>query len=134
MAEKPVVSDFGPDGERGDIAGPPFDLAGCLNLFSGDRAKVLALILEFSNHLELQIRAIAGALADADHREVGRIAHSIKGGAAVLAARTLMNAASVLEETVRTGDLTKSEDAFRGLTRAVDRFRCYCGAMTGRAD
>ncbi len=90
------------------------------------------LLREFLGHLDIQLKAIADALAVANSEVVSQVAHSIKGGAAVLSAHSLMNAAGVLEEFGKSGDLLKGEDCFVLLKREVARLRCYCMELPDR--
>lgn len=109
---------------------PPLDFEGSVKMLGGDRAMLLGLLAEFSGHLEIQLEDITVALAEEDVDIVCKISHSIKGGAAVLAAHSLMKAATVLEESGKAGDLPKSEECALILAREVARLRCYCEGLT----
>ena len=98
-------------------------------MLGGDRAMLLGLLAEFAAQLETQLEKIVVALAEADFGVVCKITHSIKGGAAVLAAHPLMNAAAVLEESGKAGDLVKSEECSLVLAGEVARLRCYCEGL-----
>ncbi len=84
------------------------------------------LLLEFLAQLDMQVKAITAALAEANSGVVCQVAHSIKGGAAVLSAHSLMSAAAFLEELGKSGDLPEGEDSLLMLEREVARLRCYC--------
>lgn len=109
---------------------PPLDFEGSVKMLGCDRAMLLGLLTEFSSHLEIQLEDIAVALAGADLDIVCKVTHSIKGGAAVLAAHSLMKAAAVLEESGKAGDLPKSEECSLVLAHEVARLRCYCEGLT----
>ena len=83
-------------GEEAGILAAPLDFEGCVDMLGGDRAMVLSLLKEFSGQLEIQMKAISGALLDANPDVVRKEAHSIKGGAAVLAAHSVLAAAAAL--------------------------------------
>ena len=117
-------------GGQEDVLASPLDFESCVNMLGGNRAMLLGLLSEFSGHLEIQVEAIAIALTEANADVVCKVAHSIKGGAAVLSAHSLMNAAAVLEEIGKSGDLPKGEDCFLILEREVARMRCYCKGLT----
>ena len=116
-------------GGQEDVLASPLDFESCVNMLGGDRAMLLELLAEFSGHLKIQVEAIAIALAEANSDVVCQVAHSIKGGAAVLSAHPLMNAAAVLEEIGKSGDLAKGGDCFRILEREVARLRVYCEGL-----
>lgn len=108
---------------------PPLDFANSVKMLGGDRAMLLGILAEFAAQLEIQLEEIVVALAEADLDLVCKITHSIKGGAAVLAAHPLMNAATVLEESGRAGDLVQSEAGYLLLVDEVARLRCYCDGL-----
>jgi HPt (histidine-containing phosphotransfer) domain-containing protein len=126
MKNKLAVPILSSCGGQEDILLAPLDFESCVNMLGGDRAMLLGLLSEFSGNLEIQVEAIAVALAESNSDVVCKVAHSIKGGAAVLSAHSLMNAAAALEEIGKSGDLPKSEDCFLILAREVARLRCYC--------
>lgn len=130
MKSKLAVPPLPSCGGQEDILVPPLDFEGCVNMLGGDRAMIRGLLLEFSGHLDVQLKAIAVALAEADADVVCRVAHSIKGGAAVLSAHSLMRAAAVLEEIGKSGDLLKGKECFLVLEREVGLVCCYCKGLT----
>lgn len=114
----------------GNKLAPPLDFESSVKMLGGDRAMLLGLLADFAAQLETQLEEIVVALADGDFEIVCKVAHSIKGGAAVLAAHPLMNAATVLEESGGAGDLVKSEDGYLILVGEVARLRRYCEGLT----
>jgi len=131
MKNKLAIPALSSCGGQEDILAPPLDFESCVNMLGGDRAMVQELIRDFLGHLDLQVTAIAAALAEANAEVVAQVAHSIKGGAAVLSAHSLMNAAGVLEEFGKSGDLLNGEDCLLLVEKEVARLRSYCMALTG---
>ena len=131
MKKKLAIPALSSCGGQEDILAPPLDFESCVNMLGGDRAMVQELIRDFLGHLDLQVTAIAAALAEANAEVVAQVAHSIKGGAAVLSAHSLMNAAGVLEEFGKSGDLLNGEDCLLLVEKEVARLRSYCMALTG---
>lgn len=104
----------------------PIDLENCIRMFDGDRDVALKLVGDFLRLLDEQKKSIVEALAGSDPEKLRREAHSIKGGAAVLSAGSLMEAAAALEAVGRSGDLADGEEAFSRLEREVSRLAlCY---------
>ncbi len=131
MTNKLAISALSSCGGQEDILASPLDFESCVNMLGGDRAKVHELIREFLGHLDLQVTAIAAALAEANAEVVAQVAHSIKGGAAVLSAHSVMNAAGVLEDVGKSGDLLNGEDCLLLVEKEVARLRAYCMSLTG---
>ena len=96
-----------------DVA--PIDLENCIRMFNGQRDVVLELVGDLLRLFDEQKKTIIEALADQDPEKLRREAHSIKGGAAVLSAGPLLEAAATLEEIGRSGDLSGAEEAFMRL-------------------
>ncbi|MEN8135395.1 MAG: Hpt domain-containing protein [Thermodesulfobacteriota bacterium] len=130
MKNKLAAPALSSSGEQEDILVPPLDFESCVNMLGGDRMMFQGLLLESLGFLDIQLKAIAAALAEANLDVVCQVAHSIKGGAAVLSAHSLMDAAAVLEELGKSGDLPKSEACFLIVEREIARLRCYCKELT----
>ena len=102
-----------------DVA--PIDLEHCIKMFNGQRDVVLELVGDLLRLFDEQKKTIKVALADNDPEKLRRESHSIKGGAAVLSAGPLLEAAKVLEEIGRSGDLSGGEEAFSRLEEEAAR-------------
>jgi HPt (histidine-containing phosphotransfer) domain-containing protein len=130
MEDKLVVSASLACGKKAGLSTAPLDFESCVDMLGGDRAMVMSLLWEFLTNLDNQMKAISGALADADPGVLRKVAHSIKGGAAVLSAHPLMTVAAILEEIGQSGDLAKGEEGVLALTREAALLRCYCDELT----
>ena len=107
----------------------PIDLENCIKMFNGDRHVVLELVGDLLKLYGEQRKNLVEALGGHDQEKIRREAHSIKGGAAVLSAGPLMKAAAALEEAGRSGDLSRSEEAFSTLEIEVDRLAAYFNSL-----
>ena len=126
MVDKKFVSGSSASREEAGALSVPLDLESCVSMLGGDRAMVFSLLHEFSTNLEDQIKAISDALADENPEEVRLVAHSIKGGAAVFCAYSIMAMAASLEEIGKSGDLAQGENKILSLTKEATVLRSYC--------
>jgi HPt (histidine-containing phosphotransfer) domain-containing protein len=67
----------------------------------GDRTLLLELVGIFVEEASARIRELRGAVASRDARELERVAHSLKGSATILGARSLQDLCAALEEATR---------------------------------
>ena len=67
------------------------------------------------------VSAIRASISREDMAELRRTAHTLKGSAAVFAARTTVEAAYRLEIMGRNGDLTDVKAAIQALEHELDR-------------
>jgi len=88
------------DGNNGPKA--PLNLEKALDEFENDKAFFMDVLNEFLGNVQNQIHILGRALGKRDYNAIKREAHSIKGGAANLAAQDLSAIASKLE---RSGEL-----------------------------
>jgi HPt (histidine-containing phosphotransfer) domain-containing protein len=93
----------------------PIDLENCIRMFNGQRDVVLQLVGDLLSLFDEQKKTIIEALAENDPEKLRREAHSVKGGAAVLSAGPLLEAAKALEEIGLSGDLSGGAEAFSRL-------------------
>jgi protein-histidine pros-kinase len=112
----------------------PLDFKSCVNMFGGDRGVALELIHDFLGNFDSRFKLISGALAAADYEAVRKEAHSIKGGAAVLAAHPLMAAAAFLEEAAKVGDLAKGVKGLRTVEREIALLMTFCRELKKGAE
>ena len=129
-----VVSTSFTGGGKANIPVAPFDFARCVDMLGGDRKVVLGLLQEFLAGLSSQVEAISCALSEVNPEVVRKEAHYIKGGAAVLSAHALMDAAAVLERIGRSGDLAEGEEGLVKLAREVALLLRYCDGLENGAD
>jgi HPt (histidine-containing phosphotransfer) domain-containing protein len=107
----------------------PIDLESCIRMFNGQRDVVLELVGDLLRLYDEQKKTIVEALAENDPEKLRREAHSVKGGAAVLSAGPLLEAAKVLEEIGRSGDLSGGEEAFTRLEGEAARLAACCESL-----
>ena len=118
--------------DRSEEDSAPVDFEKCVEMYGGDREAVLNLLEEFLLLLMGQVENISGALAEINSEVVMREAHSVKGGAAVLSAQALLDAAYELEAVGRSGDLENGKSALRKLQFEAERLARYCNELRGK--
>ena len=119
-----------PGSEAGSppIAGNPpwdssvFDFEGLVDTFLGQKEKVLDLLGRFIVKTRGQLSDMEAALAANDATTLREISHSIKGAAWNLSARHLGDAAKILEDTARDGQLAAFGDALPELAGRFSDF------------
>ncbi|MFH1491442.1 MAG: response regulator [Pseudomonadota bacterium] len=104
---------------------PPMDLERALQEYEGDQAFLMEVMEEFLEKGRSQIGTLRDAASRGDREEVGREAHSIKGGAAILTADTLSGIALQLEELARGGRLECGADLVDSLEAEFHRLEVY---------
>lgn len=103
----------------------PLDFKNCVRMFGGDKEVVLRLLGDFLKNFDNQSQVLSAALNEADCERIRKEAHSIKGGAAVLTANSLMAAAAFLEEAGKKGDLAGGEKGLKALNREIALLTTY---------
>jgi signal transduction histidine kinase/DNA-binding response OmpR family regulator/purine-cytosine permease-like protein/HPt (histidine-containing phosphotransfer) domain-containing protein len=81
---------------------PPFDIPSALVRMGGDRGLLLRLLLNFSRSYATVVAELRHSIATENLGEAERLAHSLKGDAALLEARELCAAAAAVELGFRT--------------------------------
>jgi HPt (histidine-containing phosphotransfer) domain-containing protein len=79
----------------------PVDLVVARRWVGGDRALLLELVGIFVEEASARIRELRDATASGDARELERVAHSLKGSATILGARSLQDLCAALEDATR---------------------------------
>lgn len=100
-------------------AAPVINMAQALEAAGGDEAFVYSLLEDLVAHAHEQLTALKAAIAADDPAEAGRVAHSIKGAAAVLAAEPLRQAAFDAERAGKAGDLDGVRQAAQAVAAAL---------------
>ena len=113
-----AVADPGQD--KGDLLVLDFD--GLLDTFLGQRDKVAGLLARFSVKTRSQLADMDAAAASGDVKTLREIAHSIKGAAWSLSAKSLGNAAMVIETAAADGDAATAAGALPALASAFAEF------------
>ncbi|MBI4719391.1 MAG: response regulator [Planctomycetes bacterium] len=105
----------------GAHAAPPFNLDAILKTWGGDRGLAGKLIAKFQLQAPADLSRLRELLAAGQAAEFGRIAHSLKGAAAYVAAERVRELALRLEQMGRAGDLTGAEADLDALSEEVRR-------------
>lgn len=134
MEDKPIVLRPLLRTEKAGVLLAPLDFESCADVLGGDREAVVRLLGGFLTDLNGEMDVISAALAREDHDVVRKTAHSIKGGAAVLFAFPLMDAAAILEETGRSGDLVNGVEELSMLAEEVACLRNHYKELMKKND
>jgi CheY-like chemotaxis protein len=103
------------------VPAEPMDFARALEEFEGNREFLTGLLEKFLENVRAQLGTLREAMDRADAEILRREAHSIKGGAANLAAAELSSAAAELEKTAKSGSLGEAPGGLQRLERAYRR-------------
>ncbi len=114
------------DDSVGEEAPMNFDQA--TNEFEGDKDFLMEVMTGFFDNVETQIETIHQAISDGDTEKVWQEAHSIKGGAANLAAEKLSQTAFELETMGKSEKLKGSREALGRLKIEYDRLKTYASS------
>ncbi|MCB0209573.1 MAG: response regulator [Anaerolineae bacterium] len=96
-----------------------------LEALGGDTALFEELMTKFIDQLHRQILEIEAALAAGDMKQLGQIAHTLKGTAAMMSAERLQEAASRLEMIYRKGSIDQASEALADLQDAQIKFQMH---------
>ena len=102
-AEAPVYA-AAPESGVGGQESAALDFDGLVETFLGQRGKVIELLSRFSTKTRSQLADLEAAAAAGDAKTMREIAHSIKGAAWSLSARSLGDAAMIIEKAAADGD------------------------------
>lgn len=108
----------GPTGED-----DPVDFEKAIKEFDGQRDLVFSIIQEFANDIITQVEVMNTALAAGDAETLRKEAHSIKGGAANIHAVRLSQAAKMIEDLAKAGELSEISKLLLDLTQENERMR-----------
>jgi CheY-like chemotaxis protein len=101
---------------------PGFDLAHGLCMVLGRSDRLLELLRRFVTDHGADADAIRSALENGDPETAHRLAHSLRGAAAVLGAFAVTDAAEEVEEYIMTGKAEAGPDLAGRLTRLAGAF------------
>ncbi len=118
-AESTNLSENGPEKEV------PMDFKKAIEEFEDDENLLLEVLEEFIENVQVQLEKIRQALSDGDAETVRKESHSIKGGAAELAAYPLSRVASELENVGKSRDLSKGIHTFEILEQTFFSLKTY---------
>ena len=103
-----------------DAGAPVFDVSAALSAVGGDGALLVETIAEFLTEGPSQLETLRASLERSDAHAASRAAHRLKGGLAVLGARSAALAAGTVEALAAAGDLHAAAAAFPKLERELD--------------
>lgn len=99
----------------------PMDYPLAVEEFAGDKPLLDSVVVGFLAMARKQLADIKGFISTGDAAAIGREAHKIKGAAANLTAMQLSEAAKVVEERGKSGDLPGIDDLFARLETELNR-------------
>lgn len=103
-------------------AGPPvLDFAAALDRVDGDRELLENLMGMFAGECSRDIAEIRKSLEARDMEQLERLAHTLKGASASLAAGRVADAAFALEKQARTGEMGNAERLLEMLAGEINR-------------
>jgi len=120
-AEVPVIA-TAPESGRGVAETAMLDFETLLETFLGRRDKVVELLGRFSAKTRSQLADMEAAAAAGDSRTLREVAHSIKGAAWTLSAKSLGDAAMGIEAVAATGDAAAASTQLPGLVARFAEF------------
>lgn len=104
---------------RGEIAEGLYNRERALERVAGEEDLLEELIISFQEEYPRWLEGIETALEEDDAGEVRRLAHTIKGSAAILEAEPTTTLARELEELASRGRLEKVEESLPLLREAL---------------
>ncbi|MBI5592198.1 MAG: response regulator [Deltaproteobacteria bacterium] len=105
--------------------GKPIDIEKAIEEFEGDKQFLSEVLESFTNEVGEQIETIRKALSCGDAETVREAAHSIKGGAANITARTLSRIALELENRGKSKELNGANEIIDDLEREFEALRHF---------
>jgi two-component system, sensor histidine kinase and response regulator len=98
---------------------PPFDLDAGLMRMNGKRALLRKMIIHFGDTFGTAISMLRTQIAAASLGEARRLAHTIKGVAGAVEARSVAEAAGQVEDALAAGKLTEVAELLNQLEQAL---------------
>ena len=105
-----------------------WDAGTLLQTLRGDRAAAARVVVAFLEDCPRVAQCLRDALRGGDAREVERLAHRLRGNAAILRAPAVRDAAARLERGAAGGDLSAAEEHLLALEQGLGRL---CDALGG---
>lgn len=111
-----------------DPAGLPFLSAALMEVSGGDRLAARAILEDFLDTSDLDLRALGEALAAANCADATRSAHRVCGAARLVGATRIAQAAAQIEDAGRVKDHAAMEQRLPELCRALAQLREWAAA------
>ena len=102
---------------------PPFDREDLLERLGGNDALLPKFVGMFVASIAEPLQRLKAAVACGNQDDIHRMAHTIKGSAANIGAPRIMNAAALLDEMAKSGELLDSPRQLACLESECDLFR-----------
>ncbi|OGU14695.1 MAG: hypothetical protein A2076_08285 [Geobacteraceae bacterium GWC2_53_11] len=102
---------------------PPFDREDLLERLGGNVKLLPKFVGMFVNSIDEPLQRLKASVECGNHDDIHRMAHTIKGSAANIGAPRIMNAAALLDEMAKTGELQDSPRQLTCLESECDLFR-----------
>jgi CheY-like chemotaxis protein/HPt (histidine-containing phosphotransfer) domain-containing protein len=119
-ADAPLVPDPAASKEM-----PPLNIGELCARCANDIEFTQRLLHKFQDRVADDLAALARNITERKLDEATRLAHSLKGSAANLAAPAVRAVAAEIEAMGRAGDVSQAQDALQRLQREVDRCLAY---------
>jgi len=103
----------------------PVDLAVALRWLGGDQLLLRELVGIFVDDGPKRLETLRAAMTAADIQQLGQVAHSLKGSAAILGAARLQESAMALEEAAHAGRAENGVDLVGQLAREIERVLAF---------
>jgi PAS domain S-box-containing protein len=100
---------------------PPLEIDALLDHCMGNAETISLILNEFEHQAVEDLAAIQRSIASGDCKETARVAHALKGAAAIMAANTLSGIAFKMEKVGRAGMLTETDQLLADLKDEVRR-------------
>ena len=111
---------------------PPIDTQALAARCGGNLDLVAELLDKFGRQLESDLQQLRASTQRRDPKGVGRVAHGLRGAAAVFAAGVITRIAGELEDLAMRGDLMPVGARLEELRAEVDRYLAYSAGVLNR--
>jgi len=110
---------------------PPLDMEALLRRCTGKPALAAKVLQKLNDQANAALQQLTACVASHDADGIARIAHGLKGSAAMSTAEPLRQAAARLEELSRIPDLSWVDDSLASLREEVQRCHEYIQNIAG---
>ncbi len=114
-------------GPKSEVSHLPMDYEQAVQEFGGEKELLENVVESFLEIARKQIDDMDGFIEACDAAAVGREAHKIKGASANITAMPLSEAAKVIEQKCKSGDMSGIKEAFAGLKKEVESLGVFAG-------
>ncbi len=104
---------------------PPFNYERALEELNGNKERLENILSRFLERLTPQLETIRNALKNGESETVRKEAHTIKGGALTLTAKSLADQALQMENLGRSGNLKNGQEILDNIISEKQRLENY---------